>query len=385
LCLPGLRFLAQSSKLTPISNLEQQFDIVVVGGGPAGATAAALCARKGLAVALIEHRHFPRHKVCGDVLNPNCWTTLERLGVAGKIHALPHHIITGALFTTSDGAILDVPMRGCAIRRSHFDAALLQHARDCGVTVVEGEAVNEITPSLEVSTRSRRYHSRKGIIAADGRHSIVARQAGLARRTRTGNGHMAFQAHFHTPAALDSQVQLHLFPGGYCGVVRLDEGLANVCIVTDRNGARLHDDCEALFARTVWRNRHFRALGILPEPLESLQSAYPLVTRPNVPCRDGVWLTGDALRTTEPFTGQGIYFALRTAELAADSVLTGSDYVAAVSALYRQRARTNQLFRRLLYHERAARPVVSALQRWPRATRWLAGNVLEVVESRHDE
>jgi flavin-dependent dehydrogenase len=60
------------------------FDVIVGGGGPAGATAAAFCAQRGLRVALFEHARFPRHKVCGDVINPNCWPVLERLGVAGK-------------------------------------------------------------------------------------------------------------------------------------------------------------------------------------------------------------------------------------------------------------------------------------------------------------
>ena len=60
------------------------FDVIVGGGGPAGATAATFCAQRGLRVALFEHARFPRHKVCGDVINPNCWPVLERLGVAGE-------------------------------------------------------------------------------------------------------------------------------------------------------------------------------------------------------------------------------------------------------------------------------------------------------------
>jgi flavin-dependent dehydrogenase len=370
-----LSFVARQAKLTGVS----EFDIIVIGGGPAGATAAAFCAQKGLAVAVIEHKRFPRRKVCGDVLNPNVWPTLERLGVAGKIRDLSHHTITGALFTTSAGASLDIPLHARAIRRSLFDDVLLQHARDCGALVVEGEAALEISPMREVVTRSSRHVSRKGIIAADGRHSIAA------RRSTPAHDRIAFQAHFRAPVNLDDRVQLHLFPGGYGGLVRLDDGQVNICIVTDRAGAQLHDDCEALFARTVWRNRHFRALGISPEPLEPLQSAHPLVTQPNQPYRDGVWLAGDALRTTEPFTGQGIYFALRTGELAADSVLTGHDYGAAVRSLYRQRTRTNELLRRLMYRERIASPLVRALRHWPVATRWLAGNVLETVESRPNE
>src|SRR5580692_7108403 len=96
------------------------FEVIVVGGGPGGATAAALCARRGLRVALFEHSRFPRHKVCGDVINPNCWTVLEKLGVAEKVRALPHHEIEAAVFTVPAGGSINVPMPhgGIAVRRS---------------------------------------------------------------------------------------------------------------------------------------------------------------------------------------------------------------------------------------------------------------------------
>lgn len=340
-----------------------ELDVVVVGGGPAGSTAATLCAQRGRRVVVLEHKHFPRHKVCGDVINPNSWPVLERTGGAAAIRALPRHECRGARFTASTGAVIDVPMRSVAIRRSLFDAALLDHARACGVTVIEGETVHEIDPRWRI------------VIGADGRHSGVARNAGLLRGG-SHNGHIAFQAHFRAPAGLDDWVQLHLFPTGYCGVVRVDDEHINLCIVTDRTGAQLHDDCEALFARTVWQNPGFRALGILPEPLEPLASAHPLQRAMNVPCRDGVFLVGDALRVTEPFTGQGIFFALRTAELAAEAICDGRDYAADVRALYRQRGQTNEWLRRLMYREPAAARTMAVLQRLPAAQRWLAGNVL---------
>src|SRR5207245_2630599 len=96
----------------------------------------------------------------------------------------------------------------------------------------------------------------------------------------------------------------------------------------------------------------------------------------NVPHRDRIWLVGDALRTTEPFTGQGIFFALQTARLAAESMRTGRDYAAAVQRLYARRGRTNELLCRLMYRESLASPVIRALRRWPGAVRWLADNVL---------
>jgi flavin-dependent dehydrogenase len=358
------------------------FDVIVVGGGPGGATAAALCARRGLHVALFEHSRFPRHKVCGDVINPNCWPVLEKLGVAEKVHALPHHEIEAAVFTAPAGGVISIPMpRGAiAIRRSLFDQALLEHARACGAQVFEDETVHEITPLKQVITSKASHRGRKGIIGADGRHSITARSAGLVRQPPGSNGHIAFQAHFPAPPAVDQRVQLHLFRGGYCGLVRVDAERVNLCVVTDRRGARFHSDCEALFAHTVGQNPHFRSLGIDPEPIAPLQSAHPLCGAMNIPARNGIFLVGDALRVMEPFTGQGILFALRAAEIAVESINAPSqperNYTTEVTTLYRQRGRTNEWLRRVMYRERAARAVIPLIQRLPGLARWLADNVL---------
>jgi flavin-dependent dehydrogenase len=358
------------------------FDVIVVGGGPGGATAAALCARHGLCVALFEQSRFPRHKVCGDVINPNCWPVLEKLGVVERIRALPHQEIEAALFTAPGGGAINIPMprRATAIRRSLFDQALLEHARTSGVRVFEDETVHEITSEKRVITSAGSHCARKGIIGADGRHSMTARSAGLVRKPPASNGHIAFQAHFHAPPAMDHRVQLHLFCGGYCGLVRVDAESVNLCIVTDRRGARFHSDCEALFAHTVGQNPHFRNLKINPEPLEPLQSAHPLRGPMNVPARNGIFLVGDAVRVMEPFTGQGILFALRTAEIAAESISGPSQpersYTANVTALYKQRGRTNEWLRRVMYREGAARAIIPLVRHLPGLAHWLADNVL---------
>jgi menaquinone-9 beta-reductase len=355
----------------------ERFDVLVVGGGPAGATVAAQCAMRGLRVGLVEHKRFPRHKVCGDVINPRCWPVFERLGVAGLVRALPHRELSGATFTTQRGATLTIDHRGLwAVRRSVLDAALLDHAKACGVTVYEGEVAHKARPGWRVLTTGREFTA-PVLVGADGRHSLVAKEAGLACRRDDGRGGpIALQAHFHAPAAMDDKVQLHLFPGGYCGIVRVDTTELNLCLVTDRAGAAYHGDCGQLFAQTAGRNPQFCALGLLPEPLGPLRSAHPLWTPPNRPCGGGVFLAGDALRAVEPFTGQGIFFALRTGELAAQAICEGADYSTAIRRLYRQRGRTNDLLRRLMYHERAAGVVVSALRRFPALRHWLAGTVL---------
>jgi len=359
-----------------------RFDVIVVGGGPAGTTAATVCAQHGLRVALFEHARFPHHKVCGDVINPNCWPVLERIGAEEKVRALPHHTIDGALFTALGNNTLPIPAPQplVAIRRSLFDSCLLEHSRSCGVTVFEAETVHEITGGNEVVTGDGRYVARRSIIGADGRHSGVARMSGLASMRNQTTGPVAFQSHFRAPTTLDSRIQLHLFPGGYCGLVRVDDDRANLCLVTERRNDRSHKDCDALFSCTVQNNPHFRALNIAPTPLEPLRSAFPLCTPMNVPAKNATFLVGDALRVVEPFTGQGIFFALRTAELAAHAILEfqcpEAAYTAAVRRLYHARTRTNEWLRRLMYHEEVAGWLMAALKYGPALRRWLADNVL---------
>jgi flavin-dependent dehydrogenase len=359
-----------------------EFDVLVVGGGPAGATAAAACAQRGFQVALFEHARFPRHKVCGDVINPNCWPVFERLGVAARIQALPHQTIAGACFTTTSRHTLSVPLprSTVAIRRSLLDAVLLDHARSSGAHVIEGETVHDVLPNGRVVSSHGEFVARTAIIGADGRHSVVARKTGLARPRHRRRDHVAFQAHFRAPTALDDRVHLHLFPRGYCGLVRVDTDRANLCIVMDPSAAQFRDDCEALFAHTVWQNPRFREWGIRPEPQEPLQSAHPLRTPANHAAGNGVFLTGDALRVMEPFTGQGIFFAVRTGELAAQAIAHSSGreerYAAAAAALYRQRARTNESFRHAMYHERVARLLLPLIDRVPGLVHRLADNVL---------
>jgi flavin-dependent dehydrogenase len=96
----------------------------------------------------------------------------------------------------------------------------------------------------------------------------------------------------------------------------------------------------------------------------------------NTPCAAGVYLAGDALRVTEPFTGQGIFFALRTAELAAEAIGSSRDYGRSIRQLYRQRGQTNFLLRKLLYHHHGAGLTIGLLHRLPGVSRRLAANVL---------
>src|SRR5204862_1416746 len=99
----------------------EQFDVAIVGAGPAGSTCATLCAQAGLRTLLIERENFPREKVCGDCLNPACSPELDRLGLAQRVRAFPHAKLERVEFIAIDGqrVIVDLPRDNeIAIKRS---------------------------------------------------------------------------------------------------------------------------------------------------------------------------------------------------------------------------------------------------------------------------
>ena len=113
----------------------EAFDVAIVGGGPAGSSCAAFCAGAGLRTLVLEREQFPREKVCGDCLNPECWPVLRRLGIAERVRELPHGILDTVEFIAIGGRkiVVDLPSgeeSEIAIKRSLFDALLLSRARE---------------------------------------------------------------------------------------------------------------------------------------------------------------------------------------------------------------------------------------------------------------
>src|SRR5437867_10896212 len=127
----------------------EPFDVVIIGGGPAGSVCAAFCALADLQTLVLEREKFPREKVCGDCLNPSCWPVLERLSLAQLVRDLPHSRLDSVEFIAIDGrnVIVDLPSGDdceLSVKRSLFDALLLKHARELGAHVREETTVTAL-------------------------------------------------------------------------------------------------------------------------------------------------------------------------------------------------------------------------------------------------
>jgi len=319
-------------------------DVIIVGAAPAGSLAALVLARAGHRVALLDRAAFPRVKVCGNCINPAAWDIWDKLGLTESYAALPHQELAGFTLHSEGRPIFQQtfrPQRGPrAIARDVLDDWLRLEAEAAGAEFLPETAVTGIDPRTGTVQTSRGDFSGKLVFGADGRNSLVARQSGLMPPPRRCH-RIAWQASIPAPPDLDDHVHMHLFEEGYFGLCRYSATHAVISMVLD---SRRTQDPLLLVRRTFPRFEEQTWLRMNP------------ITR--APARTGsgrVWLLGDAARVVEPFTGEGITFALSTGLLAAEAALTGLPrndlapalkvYTRAHRQLYRRRAWVNTLLR----------------------------------------
>lgn len=345
-------------------------DVAIVGGGPAGASCAAFCAAAGLRVAVLERENFPREKVCGDCINPACWPVLRRLAVAELVRALPHGRLDRVDFIGINGRRLTVQLPAgddaeIAIKRSLFDKLLLDRAQELGATVFESATVTTLSapdPRIEhwkISTANQTIKART-LVAADGRNSTVARLCGLFPRTTKER--IALQTHLPLPLDFGSRVVLEFRPEGYSGQAPVGEGKLNLCLVSVP---------KQIASLRAWAEGRFDI-----SPNHSWRTITPLTRESICPAQPSLFFVGDSARVVEPFTGEGIYYALASGELAAKAIAlqrnggNAADVAIAYSAshaqLYHGRLWINRLARSAVLSPRVASAflAVARLQPW---------------------
>lgn len=309
-------------------------EVLVVGGGPAGASIGWHLARAGADVLIVDRARFPRAKPCAEYVSPEGSRILEAMGAldilerraAGLtgmvVHAPSGERIHGE-FVARHG-FRGFRDRGLGVRREILDTVLLARARAAGADVLEGAKVEGLLEDggRTVGVRVReagtvREIRARVVVGADGLRSTIAHRLGLAHRARWPR-RIAFVTHYEGVAGIGSLGEMHVRDDGYVGLADVGEGRTNVALVVPSDQAsEAAGDAAGFLTGWIARDQRLAERFAPATRVSPVRVTGPFASRARRAGAPGALLVGDAADFYDPFTGEGIYAALRGGEIAA--------------------------------------------------------------------
>ena len=318
----------------------KSYDIIIIGGGPAGASAALFLEKRGYHIALLDQARFPRDKICGEFISPASDAILSELGVLDAIEALNPTRLRGIALSAYESSWLQVDypssaggatMTSLSVERSILDNLMLDKVRNSRIELMEGfKVVDLIFGDDRVcgvkghdETKTKFNINAKIVIDAGGRNSVSLRRLNL-RKNSSGKGKIALAAHWEDIKILGNYCYMHISHPGYTGIAPVGDNRANVVLVVEKT-CLIGENVDNYFRRTVLKNKLRREILGAGRPAEKARVIGSLAYAVKTPQCGGLLLVGDATGFIDPFTGEGIYLSLRSSQLASDVVKSAFD------------------------------------------------------------
>jgi flavin-dependent dehydrogenase len=292
-------------------------DVAIVGAGPGGSTLAALLARRGISVALIDRDAFPRDKLCGEFLSYDALPIIEALGV--DLDGAPE-IASCRVVARNRTYAFDFPHPARGVSRMFLDAALHRCAIEHGAQAITATAT---AVSRESVTFDGGIVRARVVAGAWGRWGRFDQQLGRAFVRDRSHRNFGFKRHYTgTRDEGRGTIELYSFAHGYLGVNDIENGITNICGLVHARRLQRHKGRWDAFVETIRAEE---------QPLETMYARYapaqdgflssePVIFRARSAVEEGIFMIGDASGVIDPLTGNGMAMAMQSAVVAASSI-----------------------------------------------------------------
>ncbi len=299
--------------------MEANSDVIIIGGGLAGLTAAIHLSKSGLKVILIEKNEYPKHKVCGEYISNEVLPYLEALEL--KISDLKPSKINNLEFSDANGKIIStqLPLGGFGISRFVLDHYLFEKAKENGCQILQDSAIDIqfIDDEFTISTSNNFKLKSKIVLAAFGKRSNLDQK--LNRDFIQKKSYwLAVKAHYSGEFKND-RVALHNFEGGYCGVSTVENNIINICYLVNYNTFKKHNTIEELQSKIMYKNPNLKAIFensklLFDKPLTISQISFEKKTA----VENHILMIGDTAGLIHPLCGNGMAMAIHSAKIASE-------------------------------------------------------------------
>ncbi len=313
-------------------------EVLVAGGGPAGASLAFALARAGVDVHVLDRAHFPRAKPCAEFLSPQASRLLSDMGALDRVEESGAAALAGVHVRAPNGAMIKGDFvsshgfrgyrdRGLSVRREVLDTILLDCARAAGARVSEGVRVTDVTRDAgraigvtALCDQTTRQLQARIIVGADGLRSVVARRLGLSH-TQWWPRRLALVSHYANVLDIGEYGEMHVERDGYVGIADVGNGLTTVALVVPASRSReIAGNKERFLESWLHSHPHLAPRFARAQRMTPVMATGPFASHSRRAWAPGAALIGDAADFFDPFTGEGIYSALRGGEMLAECV-----------------------------------------------------------------
>ncbi len=300
----------------------QNFDVIVIGGGLAGLTSAIHLAKAKFKVLLIEKNDYPKHKVCGEYISNEVLPYLEYLGF-NPFEFGAKKISNFELTTHNNKSIkANLPLGGFGMSRYEMDFQLYKLALKKGVEVLKDTVVdvNFEANNFNVETKSNQQLQSKIVIGAFGKRSNLDVKFQRKFITRK-SPYLGVKIHVSGDFPED-KVALHNFKGGYCGVSKVENDHINLCYITDFEAFKTYKDIDAFQDEVLFKNSALKEIfntteSQFEQPLTISQISFETKN----PVENHIIMCGDTAGMIHPLCGNGMGMAIRSAQLASQLII----------------------------------------------------------------